>query len=103
MRDLENLQAERIRLLLVARGYEIRPDFLAAASLAVRAVNGMHISTMLHGPGPFEFDDIEGRKELTRILMRALGVEPDEAELAALSRERFDIKAARARAGGPPG
>ncbi len=103
MRDLETLQAERIRDLLTARGHTVDADFLTDTSLAVRAVNGMHISMMLHGPGPFEFDDIEGRKALTRILMRALRIEPDETELAKLGRERFDIKAARARTSGPPG
>jgi AcrR family transcriptional regulator len=102
MRDLEQLQAERIRLLLGAHGAKIRPDFLNAASLAVRAVNGMHISMMLHGAGPFEFDDMEGRKELTRILMRALEIEPNEAELTKLDRERFDVKSKRARRDGPP-
>ena len=83
MRDLERRQAEAIGSLLAARGHDsLRSDFVTVASLAIRAVNGMHVSMMLHGAGPFEFHDIEGRKALTRILMRALEIEPDEGDLA---------------------
>lgn len=89
MRDLERRQAEGIKALLAERGIvSLPPDFLEAASLAVRAINGMHISLMLHGPGPYEFGDIEARKALTRILMRALEITPDEDDLAALTLER---------------
>lgn len=102
MRELEAQQAEGVRGLLAARGHAPpRADFLTAASLAIRSVNGMHISMMLHGPGPFEFDDIEGRKELTRILMRALQIEPDEDDLAGFTRERVGVRAFGARPDGP--
>jgi len=103
MRDLEAQQAEEVKRLLIAHGHaDLRSDFLIAAALAIRAVNGMHVSTMLHGPGPFEFDDVRGRAELTRILMRALEVEPDEDDLARIIRERFNVKTVRARPAGPP-
>jgi AcrR family transcriptional regulator len=85
MRDLEVRQAEGARRLLERRGHVPGPAFLAETSLAIRAVNSMNISMLLHGPGPFAFEDLEGRKALTRMLMRTMGVEPDEACLAEMT------------------
>jgi AcrR family transcriptional regulator len=85
MRDLEVRQAEGLRDLLEARDHLTGPGFVAQTTLTIRAVNSMGISMLLHGPGPFAFEDIEGRKALTRMLMRTMDLEPDEERLAAMT------------------
>jgi hypothetical protein len=47
-------------------------------------ITGSQISIMLHGPGPYSFNDPDATAQLTRSLMAVAGAPVDEAELAKL-------------------
>jgi AcrR family transcriptional regulator len=91
MRELERFQAEHLRLLLARRKVRVRPDFIPAVAATIRVITENHVSMLLHGPGPFEYNDFASNCEFTRILLGVAGVEIDEKELKRL-------KSARAKA-----
>ncbi|MBI1196797.1 MAG: TetR family transcriptional regulator [Phenylobacterium sp.] len=75
MRRLESFEADQFLALLERRGLTAPPGLHDRARLAVRMMHGQLISHLLHGPGPFEFDDPAFLDELALMLMRYLGFE----------------------------
>ena len=89
MRDLERLQAEHLRRLLLERKRaRLRPDFVPAVAGAIRMIMGNQLSLILYGPGPFHHNDPAATCEHTRILLSVAGVPVDESELTRLRRRR---------------
>lgn len=85
MRELEEYQAAGFEKLLRKKGVKnIRPDFVPAVAFAIRMITGSQISIMLHGPGPYSFNDPDATAQLTRSLMAVAGAPVDEDELAKL-------------------
>jgi AcrR family transcriptional regulator len=85
MRELEEYQAQCFEKLLRKRGVKtIRPDFVPALAFAIRMMTGSQISIMLHGPGPYNFNDPGVTAQLTRSLMAIAGLPVDEGELQKL-------------------
>ncbi len=83
MRKLEILEAEKLADLFRSRGISLphSPALIAQIAYALRMVNGVQLSVMLHGPGPYEHMDPDGIATLTRMLMRLLAIEVEENEL----------------------
>lgn len=75
MRRLEIFEAQKIQDLLERRGIPVEPGFPERAQLAVRMTHGQIITQLLHGPGPFSFDDPRLPQELGLLLLRYLGLE----------------------------
>ncbi|HVP85951.1 MAG TPA: TetR/AcrR family transcriptional regulator [Rhizomicrobium sp.] len=89
MRELEEYQARCFEKLLRKRGVKnIGPDFVPSLASAIRMMTGSQISIMLHGPGPYNFNDPELTAQLTRSLMAIAGVPVDEDELEKLVASR---------------
>lgn len=89
MRELEEYQARCFEKLLRKRGVKnIGPDFVPSLASAIRMMTGSQISIMLHGPGPYNFNDPELTAQLTRSLMAIAGVPVDEDELDRLVASR---------------
>ncbi len=85
MRELEEYQAACFEKLLRKKGVKnVRSDFVPALAFAIRMMTGSQISIMLHGPGPYSFNDPDLTAQLTRSLMAVAGVLVDEDELAKL-------------------
>lgn len=85
MRELEEYQAAGFEKLLRRKGVKtLRPDFVPAVAFGIRVMTGSQISNMLHGPGPYPYNDPDATAQLTRSLMAIAGVPTDEAELAKL-------------------
>lgn len=99
MRRLETQLAENFVALLERRGVKTRPagELVPAIAYAMRMINGVELSVMLHGPGPFDSRDPDAFALLTRMLMQILDVPVDEAEL-----EKLVAKRRPARANAPP-
>ncbi|MEZ5938434.1 MAG: TetR/AcrR family transcriptional regulator [Hyphomonadaceae bacterium] len=77
MRALERHQGERIAGMLEARGISIKhDDVVTAAQLAVRMINGLLISSVIHQAAPYRSDDPKLHREMALILTRYLGIEP---------------------------
>jgi AcrR family transcriptional regulator len=96
MRRLEMQLAENFVTLLEKRGMKVRPagELVPAIAYAMRMINGVELSVMLHGPGPFDIRDPDAFALLTRMLMQILDVPVDEAELEKLVAKRRPARAA---------
>jgi AcrR family transcriptional regulator len=89
MRSLEAYQAQALHRFLLQRGYKkLRPDFLPAMTHAIRTIDGALINAMLHGPGPYEFNDPVSTCDFTRMMMLTAGITPDEKVLRKLRNAR---------------
>ncbi len=78
MRSLEDYQAQRIAETLAARKISTeREDFVRSTSSAIRMVNGVIISTVIHQSGQYEPDDPAFHRELAIVLLRYLGIEKE--------------------------
>lgn len=96
MRALERYHAEKLRDLLEMHGNtRLRRDFMDGVTNAIRMVFGAQMSLMLNGPGPYEHGQHAGIAELTRVLMNAAGIEPDERELKRIGLARSRRSASR--------
>lgn len=101
MRRLELLQAERLVELFAKRGVKVAPsgELIAAVAYTIRMINGVQLSAMLHGAGPFAARDPASIAILTRVLMVVLGAPVDETELKKLGARRQKASGARAQNG----
>lgn len=97
MRRLELQTAERLIELLHKRGCDVKAsgETIAAIAYAIRTINGVQLSVMLHGPGPYAGRDPSATAVLTRMLMQVLGTPSDEAELKKLLAKRRKAAAPR--------
>lgn len=86
MRRLELQLAEGLVALLRKRGLagEGAEDLVAPIAFAIRMVNGVQLSVMLHGAGPYGARDAHAFALQTRVLMQTMSVTPDEEELKRL-------------------
>lgn len=75
MRRLEVIEAGLILDLLRTRGVPLDGSAESRAHLGVRMMHSQLISSILHGPGPFEVGDPEFYEELALMLSRYLGLE----------------------------
>jgi len=75
MRRIEAFEAEKLLSLLERRGVSLEPGSQERAHLAMRMMHGQIISQLLHGPGPFAPDDPRFHDEMTRMLIRYLGLD----------------------------
>src|SRR5271155_3168685 len=96
MRRLETQLAENFVVLLEKRGLKARPAevLIPAIAYAMRMINGVELSVMLHGPGPFDNRDPDAFALLTRMLMQIMDVPVDEAELEKIVAKRRPARAA---------
>lgn len=96
MRRLETKLAEQFVALLEKRGLKARPaaELVPAIAFANRMVNGVELSVMLHGPGPFDSRDPDAFALLTRVLMQVMDVPVDETELEKLVAKRRPARVA---------
>jgi len=93
MRELEEYQARWFEKLLRKKGVKnIRADFVPALASGIRMMTGSQISIMLHGPGPYNYNDPELTEQLTRSLAAVAGVAVDEDELSKLVAARKSSK-----------
>jgi hypothetical protein len=60
----------------------------------MRMINGVELSVMLHGPGPYDSRDPDAFALLTRMLLRIMDVPVDETELEKLVAKRRPARAA---------
>ncbi len=86
MRKLEVNLGEQTVALLRRRGVDVKApaEMSAAIAYAMRMINGIELSVMLHGPGPYSARDPEAYAVLTRVLLQVIGVPADEKELKKL-------------------
>lgn len=81
MRELEEYQAACFEKLLRKRGVALRADFVPSVAFAIRMASGSQVSMLLHGAGPYSFDDPHATAQLTRSMMAVAAVPVDEGEL----------------------
>ena len=98
MRRLELMTAERFVELLRRRGVDVKgsAEMVAEVAYAIRMINGVQLSVMLHGSGPFVPRDPSATAVLTRVLLQVMGVAVDEAELKKLVAKRRRPRQSRA-------
>lgn len=96
MRRLEMQLAESFVTLLEKRGLKTRPteELVPAIAYAMRMINGVELSVMLHGPGPYDSRDPDAFAHLTRMLLRIMDVPVDEVELEKLVAKRRPARTA---------
>lgn len=94
MRRLEIQLAEGLVDLMGKRGVKVaaRAETVAAIAYTIRMINGVQLSLMLHGPGPYADRDPEAIAVSTRTLLQAMDVPVDDAELADLVARRSGTK-----------
>jgi AcrR family transcriptional regulator len=90
MRRLELKLGAKTVALLQKRGIPVKApaEMSSAIAFAMRMINGIELSVMLHGPGPYHARDPEAYVVLTRVLLQVIGVPADEKELKKLVTER---------------
>lgn len=93
MRELEEYQAVCFEKLLRKRGAKnLSADFVPNVAFAIRMASGSQVSMMLHGAGPYSFDDPRATAQLTRSLMAVAAMPIDESELERLSARKSSAR-----------